>query len=67
VSHHLHLLPQYHQSHLHLACLFASHLCHLPHIILQVPLTQLDYHLWHNVSFDTMSNDLEVYSIHHLT
>ncbi len=23
--------------------------------------------LWHNVSFDTDSNDLEVYSIHHLT
>ncbi len=67
VSHHLHLLPQYHQSHLHPACLFASHLCWLPHILLQVPLIhQLDYHLWHNVSFDTMSNDLEMYSIHHL-
>ncbi len=67
-SHHLHLLPQYHQYHLHLACLFASHLHHLPHILPQVPLIpQLDYHLWHNVSFDTMSNDLEVYSIHYLT
>ncbi len=33
VSHHLHLLPQHHQSHLHLACLFTSHLCHLPHIL----------------------------------
>ncbi len=33
VSHHLHLLPQHHQSHLHLASLFASHLCHLPHIL----------------------------------
>ncbi len=68
VSHHLHLLPQHHQSYLHLASLFASHLCHLPHILPQVPLIpQLDYHLWHNVSFDTISNDLEVYSIHHLT
>ncbi len=33
VSYHLHLLPLYHQSHLHLACLFAIHLCHLPHIL----------------------------------
>jgi hypothetical protein len=65
---HLHLLPQYHQSHFHLACLFASRVCHLPHILIQVPLIpQLDYYLWHNISFDTMSNDLEVYSIHHLT
>ncbi len=61
VSHHLHLLPQHHQSHLHLACLFTSHLCHLPHILPQIPL------YWHNVSSDTNSNDLEVYSIHHLT
>ncbi len=38
VSHHLHLLPQHHQSHLHLACLFISHLCHLPHILHQFPL-----------------------------
>ncbi len=61
VSHYLHLLPQYHQSHLHLACLHVSHLCHLPQILFQVPLIpQLDYHLWHNVSFDTISNDLEV-------
>ncbi len=68
VSHHLHLLPHYHQSHLHLACLFASHLHHLPHILPQVPLIpQLDYHLWHYVSFGTISNDLEVYSVHHLT
>ncbi len=68
VSHHLHMLPQYHQSHLHLASLFASYLCHLPHILPQVPfIPQLDYHLWHNVSFDTNSNDLEEYSIHHLT
>ncbi len=68
VSHHLHMLPQYHQSHLHLASLFASHLCHLPHILPQVSLIpQLDYHLRRNVSFDTISNDLEVYSIHHLT
>ena len=68
VSHHLHLLPQHHQFHLHLECLFTSHLCHLPHILPQVPsIPQLDYHLWHNVSFDTNSNDLEVYSIHHLT
>ncbi len=64
-SHHLHLLPQHHQSHLHLACLFASHLCHMSHILPWVPLMpQLDYHLWHNVSFDTISNDLEVCSIH---
>jgi hypothetical protein len=68
VSHHLHLLPQHHQSHLHLACLFTSHLCHLPHILPQVPLIpQLEYPLWHNVSFNTISNDLEVYPIHHLT
>ncbi len=68
VSHHLHLLPQYHHSCLHLACLFASHLCHLPHILPQVPLIpQLDYHLWHNVYFDKIFNYLEVYSIHHLT
>ncbi len=68
VSHHLHLLPWHHQCHLHLACLFASHLCHLPHILHQVPLIpQLDYHPWHNFSFDKISNDLEVYSIHHLT
>ncbi len=39
VSHHLHSLPQYHQSHLHLACLFTSHLCHLPHILPQLPLS----------------------------
>ncbi len=39
VSHHLHLLPQHHQSHLHLACLFTSHLCHLPHILPQFPLS----------------------------
>ncbi len=52
VSHHPHLLPQYCQSHLHLACLFASHLCHLPHILLQIHLiSQLEYHLWHNVFF----------------
>ncbi len=37
VSHHLHSLPWHHQSHLHLACLFTSHLCHLPHILPQVP------------------------------
>ena len=68
VSHHLYLLPQYQQSHLHLACLFASHLCHLPNILPQVPLTsQRDYHLWCNFSFDTILNDIEVYSIHHLT
>jgi hypothetical protein len=68
VSHHLHMLPQYHHSYLHLASLFASHLCPLPHILPQVPLIpQLDHHLWHNVSFDTISNDLEVYSIHHFT
>ncbi len=68
VSHHLHLLPQYHQSHLHLACLLPRHLRHLPHIFPQVPLIpQLNYHLWHNVSFDTITKDLEVYSIHHLT
>ncbi len=68
MSHHLHLLLQHHQSHLHLASLFTSHLCHLPHIPPQALLIpQLDYHLWHNVSFDTISNDLEVYSIHHLT
>jgi hypothetical protein len=68
VSHHPHLLPQYHQSQLHLVCLFASHLHHLPHILLQVPLIpQLDYHLWHNVAFDAIFNDLEVHSIHHLT
>ncbi len=67
-SHHPILLPQYHQSCLHLAYLFASHLCHLPHILLQVPLIpHLNYHLWHNVSSDTISNDLEVYSMHHLT
>ena len=30
-------------------------------------LNLLDYHLWRNVSFDTISNDLEVCSIHHLT
>ncbi len=68
VSHHLHMLSQYHQSHLHLASLFASHLHHLPHILPEVPwIPQLDYHLWHNVSFGTISNDPEVYSIHHLT
>ncbi len=68
VSHYLHLLPQYHQSHLHLASLFASHLRHWPHILPQVPLIpQLDCHLWLNVSFGTNSNDLEVYSMHHLT
>jgi hypothetical protein len=68
VSHYLHSLPQHHQSHIHLACLFTSHLCHLPHILPQVPLVpQLDYPLWHNVSFDTISYDLELYSIHHLT
>ena len=39
VSHHLHSLPQHHQSHLHLACLFTSHLCHLPHILPQIPLS----------------------------
>ncbi len=68
VRHHLHLLPWYHQYHLHLAYLFASHLCHLPHILAQVPLiTQLEFHLWHNVSIDLISNDIEVYhSIHHL-
>ncbi len=67
-SHHLHSLPQHHQSHLNLASLFASHLCCLHHILPQVPLIpHLDYHLWRNVSFDTISNDLEVYSIHHLT
>ncbi len=68
VSHHLHMLPQYHQYHLHQASLFASHLCNLPHILTQVHLIpQLNYHLWCNVSFDTISNDVEVYSIHHLT
>ncbi len=68
VSHYLYMLPQYHQSHLHLASLFASHLRHLPCILPQVPfIPQLDYHLWCNVSFDTNSSDLEVYSIHHLT
>jgi hypothetical protein len=60
VSHHLNLLPQHHQSHLHLACLFASHLHHLPHMLPQVTLIpQLDYHLWHNVTFDTISNILK--------
>ncbi len=39
VSHHLHLFPQDHQSHLHLACLFTSHLCHLTHILPQCPLS----------------------------
>ncbi len=39
VSQHLHSLPQHHQSHLHLACLFTSHLCHLPHILPQIPLS----------------------------
>ncbi len=39
VSHHLHLLPQHHQSHLHLACLFTNHLCHLPHILPQFQLS----------------------------
>ena len=39
VSHHLHLLPQHHQSYLHLACLFTSHLCHLSHILPQFPLS----------------------------
>ncbi len=39
LSHHQHLLPQHHQSHLHLACLFTSHLCHLPHILPQIPLS----------------------------
>ncbi len=39
VCHHLHLLPWHHQSHLHLACLFTSHLCHLPHILPQFPLS----------------------------
>ncbi len=68
VSHHLHMLPQYHKSNLHLASLFVSHLRHLPHILPQVPLIpQLDYHLWRNVSFDTNFNDLEEYSIHNLT
>ncbi len=68
VSHHLHMLPQNHQSHLNLACLFASYLYHLPHIFSQVPLIpQLDHHLWRNVSFGAISNDLEVHSIHHLT
>jgi hypothetical protein len=68
VSHHLHLLPQHYQSNLHLACLFTSHLCHLSYILTQVPLIpQLVYHLWHYISFDTISNDLEAYSIHHLT
>ncbi len=41
VSHHLHLLPQHHQSHLHLAILFTSHLCHLPHILPQTPLSSI--------------------------
>ncbi len=68
VSLHLHMLPQYYQSHLHLASLFDSHLCHLPPILPQVPyIPQLDYHLWHNVSFGMVSNYLEVYFIHHLT
>jgi hypothetical protein len=68
MSHHLHMLLQYHQSHLHLTYLFASHLHHLPDILPQVSLIpQLDYHLWCNVSFDAISNDLEVYFIHHLT
>ncbi len=67
VSHHLHSLPQNHQSHLHQACFFTSHLCHLPHILPQLPLIPwLDYHLWHNVSFAAISNDFKVYSIHHL-
>ncbi len=39
VSHHLHSLPQHHQPHLYLACLFTSHLCHLSHILPQVPLS----------------------------
>ncbi len=39
VSHHLHIIPQYHQSHLYLASLFASHLCHLPYIA--VPITSV--------------------------
>ncbi len=39
VSHHLYLLPQHHQSHLYLACLFTRHLCHLPHILPQFPLS----------------------------
>ena len=61
VSHHLHLLPQHHQSHLHLACLFTSHYLSLAsHSSSVSP-------LWHNVSFDTNSNDLEAYSIHHFT
>ncbi len=39
VSHHLHSLPQHHQSHLHMACLFTSHLIHLPHILPQISLS----------------------------
>ncbi len=39
MSHQLHMLPPHHQSHLHLACLFTSHLCHLPHILPQIPLS----------------------------
>ncbi len=39
VSHHLHSLPQNHQSHFHLACLFTSQLCHLSHILPQVRLS----------------------------
>ncbi len=39
VGHHLHSLPQHHQSHLHLACLFTSHLCHLLDILPQIPLS----------------------------
>ncbi len=50
---------KYHQSHLHLAWLFSSHLCYLHHILLLVPLCHhLDYHLLHNVSSDTFSKDL---------
>ncbi len=45
VSHHLHLLPQHHQSHLHLACLFTSHLCHSPHILPQFPFSCIMFFL----------------------
>ncbi len=48
VSHHLHSLPQCHQSHLHLACSFTSHLCHLPHILPQFPLSGIMFLLIRN-------------------
>ncbi len=41
VNHHLHLLPQHHWSHLHLACMFTSHLCYLPHILPQFPFSDI--------------------------